>query len=60
MPGAPGAQSRLDAQRLAAHLNKSPGTVTNYLSPDELSEKARQAFLDGLIDLTKAYEIEIA
>lgn len=44
-------------QDLAAHLAKSPGMVTQYLSPDDLIPEAREAFLAGKFGLSVAYSI---
>jgi hypothetical protein len=47
-------------QDLAAHLNKSPATITHYLSPEGLIAEALQAFLDGKLGFSKAYAIRNA
>lgn len=44
-------------KELAAHLNKAPSAATLYLSPDDLIEEGRQAFLRGAFGFSKAYAI---
>ena len=45
-------------KELAAHLNKHPSSITQYLSPDGLFPEALQAFLDGKFGFSHAYTIE--
>ena len=46
-----------DRKALATHLSKDPSTITRWLSPDDLAESAKQAFLDGKFGFSKAYAI---
>jgi ParB family transcriptional regulator, chromosome partitioning protein len=46
-----------DRKVLAALLCKDPSTITRWLSPDDLVEEAKQAFLDGKFGFAKAYSI---
>ena len=45
-------------KELAAHLNKHPSSITQYLSPDGLFPEALQAFLDGKFGFSHAYTIK--
>jgi ParB/RepB/Spo0J family partition protein len=42
---------------LAAHLNKHPSTITQWLSPDDLIPDGLQAFLEGRFGYSLAYKI---